>query len=442
MGAKQILCKADQSTAAKLEQFKAAKQAAGVVVDEEKETKEDAELRQSLQGILSGEAPAAANSAAPPSQIAPVELAGAEPHVKSEIERFREQELVRQQEMEVRRRERLQERVESSKRKEREQQAREMERKVEDELAKLKDAASSKSGQKPEVRDERKDRERHDEHSRDRDRRDRDRRDRDRGDRDRGGRDDRGRDDRGGRDDRERKRRRQEDGEEGEVSEYRYDGPETSPRAASISAPPLPPAPAPPVEAPPAPIAPVATVKLGFGFGAIASKNKKKETKPAAKPAMKMFQVADEEDSKKSMKQLVPLDYTEDEMNAVKPVADRVAATVARINAEHQPAAAPDVKSLIQQIPKGKTELFAYPIDWSVVDSRGLVESKMKQWVVKKIVEYLGEEEETLIDFVVSKLKEHAQPDAILEELALVLEEDAEIFMTKMWRALIFETLR
>jgi RNA recognition motif-containing protein len=430
MGSKQILCKADQSTTAKLETFKAAKSAAGSS-DAETENKEDQELMMKIHSIVSGEAPAAARPATNLPQPAPVALAGAEPQIKTEIERFREQELVRQQEMEVRRRERLQERVEASKRKEREHVAREMERKVEEELAKLKDAAAVKGGHKPEVRDgERRDnRERHDDHRDNRDRRDR--RDRDRRDRDR---------DRGGRDDRERKKRRQDDGEEGEVSEYRYEGPESSsPRASNVSQPASMPsaAGASAEKAPAPPVAASAPVKLGFGLA-----TKKKETKPATKPKMNIFQSAEEEGSKKTMKELVPLDYTEDEMLAVKPMADRVAAVAARINAQHQPKPTTDVKSLIEQIPKGKAELFAYPINWSIVDTRGLIESKMKQWVVKKIVEYLGEEEETLIDFVISKLKEHSQPDAILEELALVLEEDAEIFTVKMWRALIFETLR
>uniref|UniRef100_A0A8C4NBE0 PWI domain-containing protein n=1 Tax=Eptatretus burgeri TaxID=7764 RepID=A0A8C4NBE0_EPTBU len=61
------------------------------------------------------------------------------------------------------------------------------------------------------------------------------------------------------------------------------------------------------------------------------------------------------------------------------------------------------VKTLIEQIPTGKAELFAYKIDWSTLNKK-LMEKRIKPWVNKKIVEYIGEEEPTLVDFVCSKV--------------------------------------
>ncbi|CAN0286341.1 unnamed protein product, partial [Discosporangium mesarthrocarpum] len=49
-------------------------------------------------------------------------------------------------------------------------------------------------------------------------------------------------------------------------------------------------------------------------------------------------------------------------------------------------------------------ELFAYPINWQVVESCDIIRSKMRPWVVKKMVDYLGEEEKTLTEFIVTKL--------------------------------------
>ncbi|CAM9335322.1 unnamed protein product, partial [Heterosigma akashiwo] len=89
-----------------------------------------------------------------------------------------------------------------------------------------------------------------------------------------------------------------------------------------------------------------------------------------------------------------------------------------------------------------KAALFAYPVAWAVVDEHDIIKSKLKAWIVKKIVEFLGEEEETLIDFICSKLISHADPESILEELKLVLDDDAEIFMVKLWRMLIFHVLK
>jgi RNA-binding protein 25 len=54
----------------------------------------------------------------------------------------------------------------------------------------------------------------------------------------------------------------------------------------------------------------------------------------------------------------------------------------------------------------------------------------------------LGEEEKLLIDFVCRKIAEHQPPQEIQKELSVILDEETEIFILKMWRLLIFEMLR
>lgn len=65
----------------------------------------------------------------------------------------------------------------------------------------------------------------------------------------------------------------------------------------------------------------------------------------------------------------------------------------------------------------------------------------MRPWVKKKIVDYLGTEEEDLIEFVCKKLREHTPPDALLEFLLLVLEAEAPEFVIRLWRMLIYTIL-
>lgn len=65
----------------------------------------------------------------------------------------------------------------------------------------------------------------------------------------------------------------------------------------------------------------------------------------------------------------------------------------------------------------------------------------MRPWVTKKIHEFLGEEEPTLIDYVMKKLHEHAQPLEIQAQLQHVLEDEASTFVIKMWRMLIYVML-
>merc|ERR1711971_629771 len=96
------------------------------------------------------------------------------------------------------------------------------------------------------------------------------------------------------------------------------------------------------------------------------------------------------------------------------------------------------IKSLIEKIPTDKNDLFAYSIDWDLVDNN-LMEKRIRPWVHKKIAEYIGEPEPTLTDFICSKVLAGSEPRAILEDVQMVLDGEAEVFVVKMWRLLIYE---
>ncbi|KAL7091656.1 hypothetical protein ACP275_12G118800 [Erythranthe tilingii] len=97
-----------------------------------------------------------------------------------------------------------------------------------------------------------------------------------------------------------------------------------------------------------------------------------------------------------------------------------------------------NAKQLIDTIPKSKDELFSYEINWVVYDQNALHE-RMRPWVSKKITDFLGEEEVTLVDYIVSSTQEHVDAGEMLERLQSILDDEAEMFVLKMWRMLIFE---
>ncbi|XP_062191076.1 RNA-binding motif protein 25-like isoform X4 [Phragmites australis] len=97
-----------------------------------------------------------------------------------------------------------------------------------------------------------------------------------------------------------------------------------------------------------------------------------------------------------------------------------------------------DAKQLIDMIPKTKEELFAFDINWAIYDKHELHE-RMRPWISRKIIEFLGEEESTLVDYIVSCTKDHVQAEKMLELLQSILDVEAEMFVLKMWRMLIFE---
>jgi len=97
------------------------------------------------------------------------------------------------------------------------------------------------------------------------------------------------------------------------------------------------------------------------------------------------------------------------------------------------------IRNLIEKIPTAKDELFQFPVKMDMID-QSLVEKRIKPWVNKKIFEYIGEQEPTLVEFICSKVISKSSPKNILEDVTMVLDDEAEVFVVKMWRLLIYET--
>jgi len=96
------------------------------------------------------------------------------------------------------------------------------------------------------------------------------------------------------------------------------------------------------------------------------------------------------------------------------------------------------IKTLIDKIPTDKKALFDFNIEWDLVDN-SLMEKRIRPWVSKKITEYIGEPEPTLSDFICKKVLAGSTPKAVLEDVQMVLDDEAEVFVVKLWRLLIYE---
>jgi RNA-binding protein 25 len=122
---------------------------------------------------------------------------------------------------------------------------------------------------------------------------------------------------------------------------------------------------------------------------------------------------------------LVAIDYTEEEKAAVTPAV--------------APPTAEELKQLVNSIPTQRDALYAAPVDWDLVGRSGLIEAKLRAFINKKMAEYLGEEEPSLVAHVLDKLAQRTPAAAIEEGLAKVLDEEAGVFVVKLWRMLLFE---
>ena len=73
-------------------------------------------------------------------------------------------------------------------------------------------------------------------------------------------------------------------------------------------------------------------------------------------------------------------------------------------------------KQLAAEIPNDKDGLWGWTVKWEFVDET-LVEEKLKPFVEKKIVEYLGVQEQMLVDVVEEHIKKKGTPQELVGEL-------------------------
>lgn len=97
------------------------------------------------------------------------------------------------------------------------------------------------------------------------------------------------------------------------------------------------------------------------------------------------------------------------------------------------------VRALAQEIPSDRDGLWAWPVQWDYMDD-GVMAGRLRPFVERKIVEYLGVQEEMLVEAVEEHLRKHGTAAALVEELEGALDDEAEDLVKKLWRMVIFFT--
>ncbi|KHN96195.1 U1 snRNP-associated protein Usp107 [Metarhizium album ARSEF 1941] len=132
----------------------------------------------------------------------------------------------------------------------------------------------------------------------------------------------------------------------------------------------------------------------------------------------------DDEDTEQSTKrQLVPIQ--------MEPISGAAAMTEEEISQA--------VRALAQEIPSERDGLWSWEVKWDYMDD-SVIREKLRPFVEKKVVDYLGVQEEMLVEAVEEHLRKHGTAGALVEELEGALDEDAEDLVKKLWRMVIFFT--
>lgn len=74
------------------------------------------------------------------------------------------------------------------------------------------------------------------------------------------------------------------------------------------------------------------------------------------------------------------------------------------------------VRQLAAEIPANKDGLWKWEVKWEFVDE-GVLSEQLKPFVEKKIVEYLGVQEQMLVDVVEEHVRQHGGPQELVEQL-------------------------
>ncbi|EGT39102.1 hypothetical protein CAEBREN_03913 [Caenorhabditis brenneri] len=143
---------------------------------------------------------------------------------------------------------------------------------------------------------------------------------------------------------------------------------------------------------------------------------------PIAQRLNGVFGNDDDEDEDNRKKKLKPFEITREERMQVMSVEEKKELT----------------RQIIKKIPTSKEELFVHKIEWDQIDQKWM-HDRIRPWVAKKISSFLGEEESTLCDYICEQIAQQATPEQLLKDVAVIIDDDAEQFVIKMWRLLIYE---
>lgn len=144
-----------------------------------------------------------------------------------------------------------------------------------------------------------------------------------------------------------------------------------------------------------------ARFKLSLGAAAqkAAALNASQAVKRTVAEVEGLLEDEEEETGSAARRTLIPIEYD--------------ASITAGMTEEERAQAA---RQLAADIPNDKDGLWAWDVKWEFVDE-SIIEERLKPFVEKKIVEYLGVQEQMLVDVVVTALRSRGKPQELVGEL-------------------------
>jgi hypothetical protein len=172
------------------------------------------------------------------------------------------------------------------------------------------------------------------------------------------------------------------------------------------------------------PAAAAAPQRFTISFGAAAQKAQASRAPTTRRTIAEVEGLLDDEEQDAGAKrQLIPIQF------------EPTSSTAAMSDEEISKA----VRALAQEIPTEKDGLWAWDVKWDFMEE-SVIREKLRPFVEKKVVEYLGVQEDFLVEVVEEHLRKHGKPGELVDELAEALDDAAEDLVKKLWRMVIFFT--
>ncbi|EMR08132.1 hypothetical protein PNEG_03570 [Pneumocystis murina B123] len=94
------------------------------------------------------------------------------------------------------------------------------------------------------------------------------------------------------------------------------------------------------------------------------------------------------------------------------------------------------IKEIVASVPSEKEGLWSWSIKWDRL-TESIIEEKIQPFITKKIVEYVGVQEDDLIKFILDHLRKKGSAEELAKELEMAMDEEAELFVNKVYRYVI-----
>ncbi|KAJ4407031.1 hypothetical protein N0V91_004197 [Didymella pomorum] len=94
-------------------------------------------------------------------------------------------------------------------------------------------------------------------------------------------------------------------------------------------------------------------------------------------------------------------------------------------------------RQLARDIPNDKDGLWRWPVSWEHLPEKN-IDKDIKDWAANKVLELMGLQEDMLVDAIVEHLKSRGGPQALVENLEVALDDEAEALVRKLWRMVIY----